>query len=48
MAKKSDGEQVSVILPRPIKRWVRQRASIEGLTLAAWIRRLVIQAKRAA
>jgi hypothetical protein len=39
---------VSVILPRPVKRWVRQQAEREGLTLAAWIRRLVLQQQRAA
>jgi hypothetical protein len=48
MAQKSDGEQVSVILPRAVKRWVRKQATEESITLAAWIRRLVVQAKRAA
>jgi hypothetical protein len=41
---KQDGEQVSVILPRKAKRAARVLAQREGITLAAWVRRLVLRA----
>lgn len=45
MKKKSDHQQISVMVPPPLKRWCEQRAQADGINTAAWVRRLIMAEK---
>lgn len=45
MKKKISNAVLGVVVPRPLKEWVQQEAAVEGITAAAWVRRLVMAEK---
>jgi hypothetical protein len=45
----ANGEKlIQTLVPAPLAAWVKKQADKEGLSVSAWIRRLVMQSREAA
>jgi len=47
MSSKDDGKLIQTVVPPPLHAWVEKQSAKEGISVAAWVRRLIMQSREA-